>query len=335
MSARSSGATALLDSGRTGIAVLGALLCSITGLGTGCAPDAGRALDVMEPAELSDPLGTSFFATFAGARDVSGLLFADFIEIAAGDDKYDGCPRILRDGNSTRIETGCEASDGLEWTGTVDIDLDEDGAGVIEVRNFGTRNESECDGSTLNAYFRRDGEVVLTRTADDTIEYDVKMTYTLRDWFTDWHDEVPDDDPLPCDRTTDVFAVEYVGTIVSGVTEAHSGAGRIGFTPFGVVDASTVDQIFDAAVCTDEHVSGVTIFISGADEAVITYDGATDCDSEDTVAWSLNGVDQGELERWGCTISGLSDRGPGALSLLVFTVLAGFALRRRRRVRPA
>ena len=86
--------------------------------------------------------------------------------------------------------------------------------------------------------------------------------------------------------------------------------------------------MLDRGVCQDEALSGQTS-ITGLRAVEIRYDGATDCDAESTVTWSLDGVVQaGELT--GVECSATPGRRGSWVTLLVLGVVALVLVRRRR-----
>jgi hypothetical protein len=124
--------------------------------------------------------------------------------------------------------------------------------------------------------------------------------------------------------------IEYEGT-VSGdfdTPTTWNGSGQVirdgVLPPTGTVDAVTDDQYFDD-VCP-EAASGTTTLQSEGHTAVITYDGATDCDDDAAALWSVDGDDRGTIEGVTCAVS--TTAGPAALTPLLLLPLA---FRRRAR----
>ncbi|HEX6765983.1 MAG TPA: hypothetical protein VF103_10910, partial [Polyangiaceae bacterium] len=113
-----------------------------------------------------------------------------------------------------------------------------------------------------------------------------------------------------------------------------NGSGRVerdGFLPpTGVVNATTEDQVVDDDGCSGQPFSGTTTLRARGDTAVVTYDGATDCDDDKNARLSVNGEDRGLVSGINCAFAGAGRRASsgvvGAFGLAVLCVL-----RRRRR----
>jgi hypothetical protein len=138
------------------------------------------------------------------------------------------------------------------------------------------------------------------------------------------------------------LAYDYQGSVAGTETAAweidpnalmiFNGSGRVGLSTVGAADAVTVRQIVDRPSCGPEVTSGTTTLSSLGDTAVITYDGANDCDETSTVRWTLNGADQGELAGVGCALAGVPSGAPRWLALGVVALLTARRFGRAPRV---
>jgi hypothetical protein len=132
-----------------------------------------------------------------------------------------------------------------------------------------------------------------------------------------------------------VTFIQYMGSVQGGYDQATlwNGSGSVkrdGFiAPNGEVEASTIDQVWDSDVCAGQAVSGRTILKSGEDTAVVTYDGETDCDEDDSAQLTVNDEDQGLVAGVTCSVRGRpggKSGGPGAFGALLLG-LASLAAR--------
>ena len=95
----------------------------------------------------------------------------------------------------------------------------------------------------------------------------------------------------------------------------------------GTVEVTTADEVVNGEVCEPEALSGTTTLTTDDHEAVITYDGATDCDEAATVTWTLDGVDQGVMEGISCASQHQTPRDFGLVAALLG--LVGLSRRKR------
>jgi MYXO-CTERM domain-containing protein len=230
------------------------------------------------------------------------------------------CPMVTRSSGQTILEGGCTDEDGDMWFGRAVLPPSEGGTtgptnGTSTYDGFGSDSLAGCEDQP-EARRRQtfDGTVVVTGDLT-SIEYDVDLVVTIEGLDSD------------CTSDDGTLGIDYQGSAAIGDdTSEWNGSGSIGSTAFGRYDIETEGEVLDEAICEDEAISGTTT-ITGADVAVITYDGATDCDMESTVTWTLNGEDQGEITGVSCSASQGSNRGSWiALALAAI----GLALRRRR-----
>ena len=249
------------------------------------------------------------------------LIGSSLLFILETDD--DTCPTIVEDvvNNVTTVTGGCTDTSGRTYAGTATFELDKY-AGTqpvglrVDYDAFVVETEEPCDaGGTLVDSLTLDGTWVEDLS---TGGFDLDL---VMDGFVL--------DTEACTATAQSLLAVYGGNSnqrqVPNGPWSFAGSGRVGSSLFGQVEAETVDEIVDSSVCSSEAASGTTTLTSGGNTAVITYDGATDCDPESTVTWSLNGTDQGELEGVACATGSTAPLG----GLLLLTGALAFARRRR------
>ncbi|MEN9577315.1 MAG: hypothetical protein RJA70_324 [Pseudomonadota bacterium] len=197
----------------------------------------------------------------------------------------------------------------------------------------GGRQEEGCTDPSGKAW---SGRLSVERDGDDfTLSYDdfadKQGTFAVRRVESDFHEF---DARLVIGSFT---SINYKGT-VRGRRDQHTvwdGAGsaeRDGFLPpSGVIEATTVAEVVDDALCSGQPASGRTTLTFGSHVAVVTYDGATECDDEKTAALTVNGEAQAPLDGITCAVAqrGLP-RSTLGLTLLGALVLAAVGRRRER-----
>lgn len=131
-----------------------------------------------------------------------------------------------------------------------------------------------------------------------------------------------------------VMSISYSGTVAGtydGPT-VWNGSGTISregaVINDGVVTATTVDQLRDNDICSGESISGTTTLVSDEHTVVITYDGATDCDDDNSARWSRDGVDQGFVTGVACAASPANGSGATTILLIGLALLVSAGLRR-------
>jgi hypothetical protein len=216
------------------------------------------------------------------------------------------CPTTSDDGTTLTITGGCTDSSDREWTGEATV-----------VRDGGERT------LTLDAFDGNEGTVVVRETGESTNEFVANLVIG------------------------GVTTIDYEGSVEGGYEgrTTWNGNGRVErdgvFSPNGSVEATTVDQVLDDA-CSGQAYSGATTLQAGDDTAVVTYDGATDCDDEQNARLSVNGKDRGLVSGISCTM-GTVGRRPGTppfeFALALAAIWSGISRRRRGRTmarfRPA
>jgi hypothetical protein len=197
----------------------------------------------------------------------------------------------------------------MAWVGSAEIVRTGDD---VELRwhEFGSHGE----GRDL---VRRSGKVVRKKTGDDT--------YTFRAVFV----------AVGGMRTT----YDYSGSIAGAYDErtTFSGHGRVSrdgvVEPTGTIEAVTEDEVWDQEVCSGQPASGRTTIMNDEQNAVVLYDGETDCDDQHGVRYRVDGIDQGRLTGISCSVAnaGTAARSGafGATALALFLVIAR-GLRRKR-----
>lgn len=327
---------------RLGLAILTAALS------TGCDEDfvppddggGGGATDpfaAYPPAELS-PGNVAAFASFSAPNlfTVAAVLFT--IPELNGTPT---CPAKTVSGNITTYEGGCVDDSGAEWVGSATSEETESG-GMIVYQGFGTRKAELCQGASVTNAFSYTGDLTVTKTGDGQFDYLIDLAAEYSGADPDTCIEV-DSHALYAYDGKVAGAPNTTGNLALDKQTSWSGSGRVAIAQLGVFSTRTDREIVDGAVCEGEALSGTTTLAAGADEAVITYDGATDCEMTSTVQWSLNGVAQGELSGIRCSAGAATHAPAGAaggrdrgwLAALV-AALALSASRRRqgRRRRP-
>jgi MYXO-CTERM domain-containing protein len=213
------------------------------------------------------------------------------------------CPMTTNDGTVATVVGGCTDSEGRTWTGSATVTLDglAGYALTVELEDYGN------DG--FGAPLAASGVVTVEEVAPDVHAFEVDVT--TRGGIT----------------TTIVYSGDASGTY-TGPT-IWNGEGTIrksgDFFAAGSIDAETIEQVRDNDACAGEGFSGTTRMTSTEHVVVLTYDGETDCDTEHSAQWSLDGQDQGIIANITCSAGGAGGFG------LVIVALCGVVVRRRRR----
>ncbi len=212
------------------------------------------------------------------------------------------CPATSDDGTTVVITGGCEDSEGRAWDGEVSV-VRRDQGWSLTFDHFGD--------DRFGGMARVTGSFEVDRQAADLHSFEADL-----------------------DRDGGIESnIAYSGTVTGGyqgptVWNGSGSVSRDGVTiNSGSVDAETVDQVRDNDVCAGEGVSGTTTMTSAEHTVVVSYDGDTDCDDQDSARWSLDGEDQGLVTGVTCSAGGGAG-GPAAALLLL---LAAVYLGRRRR----
>lgn len=255
-----------------------------------------------------DPLeDAEHIAGWANSASALGV-FAhgyDPVAIADGEAQLEdpACPSISDDGEVVEIAGDCTEAGGQMWTGAATVTRLAGGYAVA-LDEFGHAGDPDF-------LTRASGTMDIERLGDAAHEFRVALS-------------------IAGGVDTEI---EYTGTVEGGYDgpTVWNGSGVIRRDSIainsGAVEAETRDQLRDDEICPGQGISGQTTLTSDEHVAVITYDGATDCDEDEGARWSLDGVDQGVVEGITCAAGG---NGGGFAGVLV---LAALLLRKRRRNR--
>ena len=224
------------------------------------------------------------------------------IAVADGQETYADptCPSVSDDGTTLTVQGDCTDRAGHDWKGSATVERDGDDRAV-----------------KLAAFEGDAGDFTLHQVNPSLHEFEAHYV------------------------AGEVTTVDYSGSVHGdyGAETLWHGSGhakREGvLLPNGEVDATTLDEIVDDSVCSGQPVSGSTTLTAGDQTAVITYDGDTDCDSDQNAQLSVNGEDRGLMDGITCAVRAPGAAGRGAQNA---TTLVGLALLlgrvRRRRSYP-
>lgn len=229
------------------------------------------------------------------------------------------CPTVKEDGNTIRIEGGCTNNKGVKFTGSA---VKTDGRLEVEVgrltfNDFSVERDSACaDGTTGRTTLTFRG-FVNAEPDGQTMKFENNLSI-----------EANGLDSETCETRTETVAYEYRSTRKGFVSDAlWNGSGRIGNSRDGVVEVETRDEQIDFEACASEASSGTTIIKAGGNTIELKYDGATKCDEESLVPWTLNGTAKGELSGVACAAAS----GPLLAGWASLCALGLGLLRRRRK----
>ena len=211
-------------------------------------------------------------------------------ELSFGDP---ACPVVSDDGSTLTATGGCTDLGERPFKGSATV-----------VRDNGAQT------LTLDGWQDNDGTVVVRSTSDGARSFDADLVIE------------------------GVTTIHYSGTVEGGYEgpTLWNGGGRIErvtAAPLGGVDATTVDELVDDAVCSGQPLSGSTTLYTSGDTAVITYDGATDCDDQRNARLVVNGEDRGLVASIYCGVGVLGARGASGGPAFVLALIALASLRRR------
>jgi hypothetical protein len=258
-------------------------------------------------ASLEDP---EHVAVWANAASAVGVYVHAYEPIGFADGEVTfadaACPATSDNGETATIEGGCTDQTGSQWVGKATIVRSGEDR-TLRFDGYGKQNGGAA-ASTAR------GTVAVSLTSSGEHRFDVDLV-------------------LEGGITT---TIDYVGTVRGGYDGATTwnGSGTVKrkgvAKPVGTVEATTVDEVLDNSVCSGQAVSGKTTLLLGDDVAVITYDGAKDCDPDEAAGWSLNGEDQGLITGIVCSVGapGAGARG-GVFGALLLVVLGAIGVARR------
>lgn len=257
--------------------------------------------------DLDNPDHVREWANAASALAVFSNAYSSVATVDTGDDfGSGGCPTVEDDGTTVVVTGGCtQSGSNVEWHGSATIVRTANGYEAT-FDGYGAGPEGEGANELT-------GTFIVETTADDTHTF-------VADYK--WGGLIEVD-------------VNYTGNVVGGYTgpTLWNGTGAItrsGFTDAsGTVTATTVDQLRDNDQCNGESLSGTTTIVHGDRTLLIEYDGATDCDDENSARYSVDGEDRGTIDGITCSAS-WGRSAPWAL-LLPLGAATLLALRRRRK----
>lgn len=205
------------------------------------------------------------------------------------------CPATSDDGTTLVVRGGCTDTNERKWTGSLTV-----------------RREGDDRRLTFDGFDDITGTMELRRVGPSEREFDADLVIG------------------------GVTTIGYSGTVSGdyGAPTTWDGSGRVerdGFLPpTGAVDVTTQAEVVDDAVCSGAPVSGTTTLRARGDTAVVTYDGASDCDADQKAKLSVNGKDRGLVSGINCAVAGAGRKAPfGSVGSLL--VLAALLVFRRRR----
>ena len=258
----------------------------------GCSSD-----EPFKPAPPFDKLAdVRVWATSASAVGVYSNV-SQVIAVADGQEKYKdaACPVLSDDGTTFTATGDCQDSDGHDWKGKATLTRDGDDRS-LSLSNF------EGDKGTFT----------LHQVKPELHEFEAHL------------------------QLGGVTTIDYSGSVQGdyGIKSTWNGSGHVKregfFAPTGAVDATTIDEVVDDAVCRGQPASGTTTLKEGGDTAVVSYDGDSDCDSDQKAQVSVNGVDRGLVDGISCAVRASGAvRGSNAFALSLVLSLVLLRLRRR------
>ncbi len=261
-------------------------------LALGCGSD--KEFEAPPPFRNTEDVGV--WATSASAVGVYSNVYEVFAFVDGQAGFTDSaCPETNDDGTTVTISGGCTDGSDREWSGEATVTRDGDELTLV-----------------LDDFNGAVGTVSRRLTAPSAYEFDADLVLG------------------------GVTTITYSGTIEGDydVPTLWNGSGRVErqgyFPPTGAVEATTADQVVDDALCSGQPVSGSTTLQAKGDTAVVTYDGATDCDPDQNARLSVNGKDRGLVSGISCAF-GRPETGGSSKSLGFFALaMLTFRLRRRR-----
>ncbi len=263
----------------------------------------------------TDPLDErGWVGTWAMAGSAVGVYAHGYDPIGRADGHVTfpdtACPLVADDGTTLTITGGCTDSTGTEWRGTATVARAADGSRALTMDGYGRINDP-----------------AFASTVSGTL--DLHRIDASHHSFTS--------DLVQAGGVT--VSVHYGGT-VDGDYDARTtwnGSGSVSrdgiVEPTGGVRVSTVDEVVDDSVCSGQPVSGTTTIQSDDHSAVVTYDGATACDSAKAARLTYDGADAGLIEGIYCgAVAPGATRGSAPLTALACfgAVAVGVVARRRR-----
>ena len=217
------------------------------------------------------------------------------------------------------VGDGCTDFKGTQWLGSNTQSMSKDGNILLVNNGFGTIGPSpECtdrnDTLLIHSYTE------WSYLSEDTVEIDMLSALDAVTHTTD-SSCMPVEDGL----ATDVVMTQLTEMVGDAEQNTWNHVGHAAINSDGVtghMDVETTDEVTNDSLCTTEALSGTTRFTTSTQTAAVHYDGATDCDLESTVTWTLDGVGQGEIS--GISCASVSNRlGWVGMLFSMFAVLWG------------
>jgi MYXO-CTERM domain-containing protein len=283
----------------------------------GCGGPGSAALGELDPAPLTTRDDVAPWMTGSAP-----WIYGEALVLASNlrdDDDARSCPRKEVDGNTTRwIGNECVNEDGVKFFGTLTDTRDAAGSstGTVTYQQFGAEDVVDCDGTSVLSRQIFDGAVRRSGTNQEQ-RFDIDLSVETKE---------PNEDT--CIVSTSVVAWDYEGVVTGSMNPVEgrsvwNGKGRVGSTARGMVAVETVEEVIDRDECEFEPLSGSTTITSGEHEAIITYNGGASCSFTASAPWSLDGIQQDDLNGVACSV------GPTGLSALGLLALGGLLRRRR------
>jgi len=193
------------------------------------------------------------------------LLIGTMVAIVDSKEGAGACPSVSRDGPRVTVQGGCTDAAGVTWTGQARQFVD-DTRVRARLRAFG-HGERRVDGRV-------------------DVRTEPEPSFVMKVVATEHEPE--------SDRRSHWLAIDARGRrTASGEWSAE---GEVATDELGRVQLRAEGIVLDGDVCAHEPLRGQLELWSDRQRVRIDYDGATDCDPKGTARWSLDGVDQGELQ---------------------------------------
>lgn len=283
-------------------------------------PQESSILDSYPPLQLS-PGNVAAFATASAPN----MFMVGIVLLAVPGLENDPlCPKVTETATEATYEGGCTTMDGTRVVGKAVVRQTAEGQGTIQYLGWGMGETEPCQGVNVDSMVTYTGLMTYGKTGVGAANFDLEIELSATGA-----------DPDSCATLTTTAGYDYAGSFAGSETvegnidlesaTTWNGSGQVGNAIYGKLSTSTQNEVVDNTVCETEAASGTTTLRSGADTAVITYDGASNCSMDSTVQWSLNGAPQGELTGVRCSASG----GPTRPSWLGLLLALGLVLRRR------
>jgi hypothetical protein len=253
------------------------------GLGAGAALAGALAVSCLSPPAdtLSEPDNARTWATTASAVAVFSRAQSplDFLD---GRPSYAdaSCPSKTDDGTHAVISGGCVDHEGRHWEGQVVLERESPQTVLVTFDGFGSYDDPQWRSVLV-------GTFVWQQLADDSFGFEAHLE----------------------ERAATLTSIDYWGT-AEGSWDGRStwsGHGDVirqgGFGPNGHVRAVTQQEVVDDAACSGQPLSGLTRLDDGRQVAVVTYDGATDCDPDQAAGFSVDGKVRPALTGVGCSFA--------------------------------